>query len=379
MVRGKVAGILRMPSATNRRKQSSRAVAAHGVCRLHGFTLVELLVVIAIIGILVALLLPAIQAAREAARRNQCTNNLKQLSLGALNHESSFKMFPSSGLGYKWQGDPNFGHGRKQPGGWIYNTLPFIEEQQIHDMGFGIGTSSTDAARKKVFAQRAQIPIKTLNCPSRRGGGPFPKAASKTDPTPVAVGWGNADDTMQNARSDYAGNIGDGDEASFPGGSSPESTDSPTWETLTVNVAYRKFSVDATGVFTYWSWNRIKSITDGLSKTYCVGEKYVRADSYEISVEEGGDDQNMYCGMDRDNLRWGRSKHTSPPYATAQGENLPYQDGLQDHDGSFGGPHAGVVLMGMCDGSVHGISFDIDPIMHGRLANRKDGDPVTLP
>src|SRR4051812_24808536 len=113
-----------------------------------GFTLVELLVVIAIIGILVALLLPAIQAAREAARRNQCVNNLKQLSLGALNHESTFKMFPSSGLGYKWVGDPNFGHGRKQPGGWIYNTLPFIEEQAIHDMGFGIGTSSTDAARK---------------------------------------------------------------------------------------------------------------------------------------------------------------------------------------------------------------------------------------
>src|SRR3954454_16603437 len=94
-----------------------------------GFTLVELLVVIAIIGILVALLLPAIQAAREAARRSQCTNNLKQLSLGALNHEATFKAFPSSGLGYGWVGDPNYGSGRTQPGGWIYNVLPFIEEQ----------------------------------------------------------------------------------------------------------------------------------------------------------------------------------------------------------------------------------------------------------
>ena len=51
----------------------------------------------------------------------------------------------------------------------------------------------------------------------------------------------------------------------------------------------------------------------------------------------------------------------------------------KDYDGYFGGPHAGVVLMGMCDGSVHGISFDIDPIMHGRLGNRKDGEPVTIP
>src|SRR5690242_10111973 len=139
-----------------------------------GFTLVELLMVIAIIGILVALLLPAIQAAREAARRNQCTNNLKQLALGALNHESAHKQFPSSGLGGKWVGDPNFGYGRQQPGGVFYNLLSFIEEQQIHDMGMGIGTSSTDAARKAVFAERAPMTVKTLMCPSRRSLIPYP-------------------------------------------------------------------------------------------------------------------------------------------------------------------------------------------------------------
>jgi hypothetical protein len=61
---------------------------------------------------------------------------------------------------------------------------------------------------------------------------------------------------------------------------------------------------------------------------------------------------------------------------------LPIPDTIgdnKDYDGNFGGPHAGVVLMGMCDGSVHGISFDIDPTTHARLANRKDGEAVSIP
>jgi len=72
----------------------------------HGFTLVELLVVIAIIGILVALLLPAVQAAREAARQTQCNNNLKQLALGCLQHEDLSKRIPSGGWGYAWPAMP---------------------------------------------------------------------------------------------------------------------------------------------------------------------------------------------------------------------------------------------------------------------------------
>ena len=129
-----------------------------------GMTLVELLVVIEILALLMALLLAAVQSVRETARRTQCANNLRQLAVGFLGHQSAHAFLPSGGWGFHWVGAPDRGFDNRQPGGWGYNVLPFIEQTQLHTIGAGLA----DSAKAAEVQKRVQIALALFQCPSRR-------------------------------------------------------------------------------------------------------------------------------------------------------------------------------------------------------------------
>jgi prepilin-type N-terminal cleavage/methylation domain-containing protein len=157
-------------------------------CR-RGFTLVELLVVIAIIGVLVALLLPAVQAARESARRIQCSNHLKQIGLAFHNHHDSLGHLPTGGWGWNYVGDPDGGFSENQPGGWTYNILPYIEQQALREIGIG----QMGPLKQAELARLVGTPIKFYHCPSRRPARLYP----------ITVQPVNAATVTQGAKLDY--------------------------------------------------------------------------------------------------------------------------------------------------------------------------------
>jgi prepilin-type N-terminal cleavage/methylation domain-containing protein len=162
-----------------------------------GFTLVELLVVIAIIGILIALLLPAVQAAREAARRTQCSNNLKQIALGFVTHEDSIGHFPTGGWGHRWFADPNAGYDQKQPGCWPYNVLEYIEQSGLREIAKGSPNVPVDI----VQILTAKLP--NFYCPTRRANVvvPWTGTAGMMNISPPAG-------TILAGRTDYGANGG---------------------------------------------------------------------------------------------------------------------------------------------------------------------------
>ena len=330
--------------------------------RSAGFTLVELLVVIAIIGILIALLLPAVQAAREAARRLRCQNNLRQIAMAILNHEQQQGFYPTGGWGAAWVGDPDRGLSVEQPGGWIYNMLPFLEQSNVHDLGSdgqpGILTNEQVMGAR----QLVQTPLPVMNCPTRRAAVLY----AMTDSYSVR----NAGTLDKVARGDYAASVGDaarteccsGSQVLCYGPPSLANGDDPSWVWPDVS--------DFNGISHTRSKVRVVAVRDGTSNAYMVGERYINPNDYLAGLD-AGDNWNMYTGFQNDNHR---SSYYNPNVGVAWVPIPDTPDVIASNQ--FGSAHASGCHFAFCDGSVCTINYSIDPEVNRRFGNREDELPI---
>jgi prepilin-type N-terminal cleavage/methylation domain-containing protein/prepilin-type processing-associated H-X9-DG protein len=302
------------------------------------FTLVELLVVITIIGVLMSLLLPAVNSVRESMRRTQCKNNLAQLGNAAQQHLAAQGHFPSSGWGWAWNGDPDHGFGARQPGGWIYNLLPYLGLDMIHDIGKGLSPT----AKFSALAEAEQAVIPSLNCPTRR------KMIAYPCPYPA---W-NAAAVSVCSKTDYAANGG----SVLNLGTGPPPSDNCFAKYP--NCAWTGSTQGFNGVSGERS--EVTEIPDGQSNVFFAGEKYLDPALY-YTGSDGADNSSALEGNDWDVNRWVIS--------------APLRDtrGVEDCSTRFGSAHPSGVQFVFCDGSVKLLSFQINFKTYQSLGVRNDG------
>lgn len=322
------------------------------------FTLVELLVVIAIIGLLVTLLLPAVQAARESGRRSQCMNHVKQLALGSLNHESAHGYLPSAGWHWTWGGDPDRGFGETQPGPWTYSIMPFIEEQNTFSLGSDGDGNTITSAQRHASRIRIKTPIAIFHCPSKREARLYPSWALFGEAGAHPINSLPVQDDLV-AKTDYAINGG----SRLAGNPWPAPPNRPT-----IDMDWR--AGDATdGVAYQRSQVKLKQINDGTTKTFLLGEKFLEPARYSTTAHADHHSMHVFFW---DTYRYAGMGNTTLPLRDT---NLGNINSMRDVNTCcihrFGSPHT-TMHMAMCDGSVQRISYDIDPLTYSYLGSRND-------
>jgi prepilin-type N-terminal cleavage/methylation domain-containing protein len=285
-------------------------------CRRSGFTLIELLVVIAIIAVLVALLLPAVQQAREAARRTTCKNQLKQIGIALHSHHETQRILPDGGWNWSqarsWSAPGVPEVAPNQVWGVFYQILPYMEQNALH-------SHTSDS-----FVRGALLP--QFFCPTRR--------------SPKLVGG--------RSHNDYAGN-----------GGQRTSGGKGNWGDGKIGgVIVRGQNTSLSRPINF------KNITDGTSSTIAVGEKWMGRS--EFDKHTCSDNEGWSSGWDWDIIRWGNV----PPKPDVANNNSCKID--------FGSAHIGGAMFVLCDGSVRQISFGVDQATFLRLCRRDDGEVVDL-
>jgi prepilin-type N-terminal cleavage/methylation domain-containing protein len=289
-----------------------------------GFTLIELLVVIAIIGILIALLLPAVQKVRETANATKCRNNLKQIALAFHNHHQTLGYFPGGGEGPNspptyLDGVPAVGS--KQKAGWGYAILPYLEGDNVWKAGAYISVST---------------PNPIFFCPSRRA--------------PMVASYGQ---------------YPPGTKGKIPGAPDPFTT---------AMCDYAASNSEGTGVVRYLYPHRFSEITDGTSTTLLVAEKHLNL--AKLGEWQPDDNEGYTAGWDHDTIR-----HTDGAIFP---EWKPVPDYVDTGPGTentlvgvFGSSHPGIFHAIFVDGSVQRLKYSIDPHAFMYLGNIGDGQAIT--
>jgi prepilin-type N-terminal cleavage/methylation domain-containing protein/prepilin-type processing-associated H-X9-DG protein len=331
-----------------------------------GFTLVELLVVIAIIGVLVALLLPAVQSAREAARRMQCSNNLRQMGLAVQNFESTFKSYPTHGNGGAITllgGSPaDVTSMPFQEAGVLFQILPYLELGNTYNLG---NTSQIQA-----------IPVKAYFCPSRRK--PTARLSSSTG-------------TQMNALNDYAIPMwkndagGGGSTGCWNVASATTATNSQPYDfnhpffTNCIFVRGGMGNNSSSTPLVRFNAGRVADVTDGTTNTIMFGEKFVDTSRYSPPAanidpaEQGASPNSGFT----DNGYWGSMTSWGTTRCSMNGpikdQRYPASPTNLAYWQMFGGPHPGGLNVCLADGSVRTLSWTIPNPVFQLICRKNDG------